>query len=481
MDNPPAFHPLDYVAVIRRRMWWLIAPLILAIVLGGALLMYLPRTYQAQATIGVSLPGVSGQLLNETQKVTAEERARQISQTLLSQAVIERVVREEQFDRHMSIPDAVQQLRSHVDVKVPQPDPNMPPGSVEQFNLFYVDDTPLLAQKVTNRLADVFVEESSHKRAVRAEETSMFINDQLTGSKQRLDQLETQLRSAKEAFMGALPEQTNANVALVTGLQQQLETVTNAIRGDQDRLTNVERQISAYTSGATIDSSGAAAPIATGSSTTARLASAQAALASARAKYSDLHPEVMRLKDELAKAEADAKAEASRPASDRVATLQMDPTYRGLIKERDDIRFRIADGQRRQSAIQEQIGMYRARVDAAPKVEQQLATVQREYDLEKQNYSNLTGKLRDAQMNESLERNQGGERFTVLQHASLPDTPFSPNIPRLLVLVLLVGICLGGGLALGREYLDRAIHDTRALTELELPVLGEIPHIAPNL
>jgi hypothetical protein len=68
-------------------------------------------------------------------------------------------------------------------------------------------------------------------------------------SKARLDQLESQLRSAKEAFMGALPEQTDANVRLVTAAQQQLETVTNAIRGDQDRLTSVERQIGALTSG----------------------------------------------------------------------------------------------------------------------------------------------------------------------------------------------------------------------------------------
>ena len=117
------------------------------------------------------------------------------------------------------------------------------------------------------------------------------------------------------------------------------------------------------------------------------------------------------------------------------------------------------------------------RVDAAPRVEQQMAALKNEYDLERTGYVNLTNKLRDAQMNESLERKQGGERFTVLQHASLPDTPFSPNIPRLLVLVLLVGLCLGGGLALGREYLDRSIHDTRALTDLELPVLGEIPRI----
>lgn len=280
--------------------------------------------------------------------------------------------------------------------------------------------------------------------------------------------------------MGALPEQTNANVQLVTGLQQQLESVTNGIRGDQDRLNSVERQMSALTSGAAADPGAAAAPAAPAAGL-ARIASLEAALAAARARYTEQYPEVVRLKDELAKAQADARADATRPESDRLASLRMDPSYRAMVKEKSDIELRIADGQRRQQAIQQQIGMYRSRVDAAPRVEQQLGTVQREYDLEKQNYSNLTSKLRDAQMNESLERNQGGERFTVLQHASLPAEPFSPNIPRVLVLVLLVGACLGGGLALGREYLDRAIYDSRSLSELELPILGEIPRIAPNV
>ncbi len=47
-----------------------------------------------------------------------------------------------------------------------------------------------------------------------------------------------------------------------------------------------------------------------------------------------------------------------------------------------------------------------------------------------------------------------------------------------MIVALLLGLCAGAGLALGREYLDRSIHDTRSLNDLELPVLGEIPRIA---
>jgi polysaccharide chain length determinant protein (PEP-CTERM system associated) len=476
MENTPAFHPLDYVSVVRRRIWWLIVPLVLAVAVGAALLAWLPRQYQGTATIGVSLPGVSGPLLNDTQRVTPEERARNISQVLLSQPVLERVVREEGLDKHQAIPDAVQNLRGSVKITVPPPDPTLPQGAPEQFFLNYTDDTPSATQRITNRLADVFVEESSRKREVRAEETSQFIAMQLDASKTRLDTFEAQLRTAKESYMGALPQQTNANVALVTGLQQQLESVTNGIRGDQDRLSSVDRQIEAMRAGVSTEvAPGVAAPL---SPSTSRLITIERDLAAARANYTDKHPEVIRLQDELAKARAEAAADAQRPDADRVASLRSDPGYAGLLKEREEIRLRIGDGQRRQAAIQSQISMYRQRVDAAPRVEQQLATLQREYDLERTQYSGLTTKLHDAQMAESLVRNQGGERFTVLAHASLPVEPSSPNIPRLMIVVVLLGVCLGGGLAIGREYLDRSIYDSRALNDLELPVLGEIPRIA---
>jgi succinoglycan biosynthesis transport protein ExoP len=478
MENTPAFHPLDYVSVVRRRIWWLITPLVIAVIVGAALMAWLPREYQGTATIGVSLPGVSGPLLSQEQRVSPEERARNISQVLLSQPVLERVVREEGLDKHAAIPDAVQKLRGRVKITVPPPDPTLAGSdrAPEQFFLNYTDAVPATTQRLTNRLADVFVEESSRKREVRAEETSQFIGMQLDASKARLDVVEAQLRTAKESYMGALPQQTNANVALVTGLQQQLESVTNGIRGDQDRLSSVDRQIEAMRAGVNSDvAPGAAAPLAP---STSRLVSLERELAAARANYTDKHPEVIRIQDELAKARAEATADAQKPESDRVAALRLDPGYRGLLNEREQIRLRIADGQRRQAAIQSQIGMYRARVDAAPRVEQQLQTLTREYDLERGQYSTLTSKLHDAQMAESLVRNQGGERFTVLAHASLPTDPSSPNIPRLMIVVLLLGACLGGGLALGREYLDRSIYDSRALNDLELPVLGEIPRIA---
>ena len=111
-------------------------------------------------------------------------------------------------------------------------------------------------------------------------------------------------------------------------------------------------------------------------------------------------------------------------------------------------------------------------------VEQQLATVQRDYDLEKLQYSDLSAKLHTATIAESVERNRSGEQFTVLYQASYPTEPTKPVLWRGLAMSLLGGFAVGGALAFAREYMDRSVHDIRDLKdEFELPVLGEVTHI----
>ena len=107
-------------------------------------------------------------------------------------------------------------------------------------------------------------------------------------------------------------------------------------------------------------------------------------------------------------------------------------------------------------------------------------SLQREYDLEKSAYGQLTQKKQAALLNEELQRKQGGEQFAVLVPAGLPDEPFKPKPFRVMLMALAAGFVLGGVAMIGREYLDRSVHDARGLRdEFELPVLAEIPRIEP--
>jgi polysaccharide chain length determinant protein (PEP-CTERM system associated) len=473
MEETPV-HALDYLSVVRRRLRWLIAPIALSAVVGILLARFLPKEYKSSTTLGVAAPVVSPNLVSQSSSLNIDDRLRAISQQLLSLQILDRVLKEEtQGGRTTDLQMA--DLQRAIEITVPDPVATVSAKRLDTFVVSYSDEDPVRAQRITGRLAAVFVDENSKSRTERAEDTSAFIATQLRTSQARLADLEARLRQSKEAHMGQLPEQTQANLQMVAGLRQQVEANATTLRGEQDRLTMIERQIEAYNqdNDAALTAKGKDGP----ASPEARMAAVQQELAAARSAYTSKHPEVIRLEGELAAAQREVQAGRGKPMTEQAARAT-DPAYRQLLQDRDATRLRVAEIQRSGADYQRQIGLYQARVEAAPMVEQQLATVQRDYDLEKQQYSDLSTKLHSSTIAENVERNRSGEQFTVIYPASYPLTPTKPVLWRLMVMVIAAGAVAGATLAFGREYLDRSVHDARTLKdEFDLAVLGEISHI----
>jgi polysaccharide biosynthesis transport protein len=470
MDNNRHVSPLDYVSVIRRRRWWWITPIALSIVTGWLLVRFVPREYKSSTTLGVTAPLVSPSIVSQMTPSDNFDRMRAIQQQLVSTPILSRVAREEQLTD-------VAALRNAIDIKVPDPVANT--NEVRRLDTFvvsYTDSDPSRAQRVANRLGRVFVDENSKVRTERAEDTTMFINAQLAASQTRINDLEMRLRKAKEAYMGQLPEQTGANLQTIAGLRAQIASDETAIRSERDRMMLIDRQIEAIDKN-TVDEPLSGRGMDT-SSPELRVLSLERELAAARAIYKDAHPEVQRIQEELGYAKKEAESARQQPPADRLARLQRNPSYLSLVSEREVGRSRIKDLQRDQTDAQGQIARYQARVEAAPMVEQQLTNIQREYDLERQQYNDLSSRQRAAAIAASVERNRSGERFEVIDAASYPTAPIRPLPLRLWLGSLLGGLVVGAALTLLREYFDSSVHDERELRgALELPILGSITRI----
>jgi len=477
-------HALDYLSVVRRRKRWLIVPIVSSILVGLALVRFLPKEYRSSATLTVSAPDVSPNLVGQAPTLDNEERLRAIQQQLLSPEILARVAREEGLANGAAVDGVVNRMRRKVEIGIPEPIAQTgEPRRLDAFILSYSAAEPDLAQRVTNRIATVFVDENSKVRQAKAEGTSLFIMAQLRASEARLADLEGRLRSAKEAHMGQLPEQTQANLQTLSGLRQQLEANATALRSEQDRLSYIEKQLEGMQKGTNdilIVPRGGGQTTEVAQTPETRVMVIERELAAARAMYTDKHPEVQALQQELATAQREAVAEQRKPAEERNARLKMDPTYRQLVGDRDMSRMRIRELERAEGDVHRQIAVYQARVERAPMVEQQLASVQRDFDLEKLQYNELSAQLHKAQIAENVERNRRGEQFNILYAASLPTDPVKPIPLRVMLMSIVAGICLGGALTLGREYLDRSVHDVRDLKdEFGLPVLGEVARIQP--
>jgi polysaccharide biosynthesis transport protein len=470
--------PLDYFSMIRRRRWTWITPILASALVGWLLVKYLPREYKSSTTIGVTAALVSPSLISQTTPFDNQERMRAIQQQLLSVPILARVARaegasESQVTRRMT------QLRSAISITVPDPvAATNEPRRLDTFVINYTDAEPELAQRIANRLASVFVEENSKVRTERANDTTAFIDAQLAASQVRMTEFEARLRRSKEAHVGQLPEQTQANLQTLAGLRQQIVANATLARGERDRLSVIERQIDAIDRNTVDEPGGNGRPAEGVVSAEARVSTLERDLAAAQATYTDRHPDVVRLKEELVSARRDAQNVRQQPAADRLARLGRNPAYQQLVGERELSRTRIADLDRDGQETQALIKAYQARVEAAPMVEQQLATIERDYALERQQYTELSSKQRAATISASVERDRSGERFSVLEPATFPTEPLKPVPMRIMLGSLLAGLCLGAALTLGREYLDTSVHDERDIRDgLDLPVLGSIKHI----
>jgi protein tyrosine kinase modulator len=478
------FHPLDYMAAVNRRKWWFIVPLLVCIALGAAAVAVWPKKYLSRATIGMQSATLAPDLLRGVSSMDPAERQRAIQQLLLSPTVLERVIREEGINRSKPAADVALWLRDNLaqNIEVPTPigasagriDPTR---GIDLFYIGYTDKDAERAQRITNRVASVFVEENSKAQVVKTQNTTEVLEQALADSQAKLADLENKLRAKKQNYMGRLPEQIASNVSMVNGARSQLESLSMQIRSEQDHLSMVESQLDAMRQGSGVEGMTNSSLLAA-QAAQKKVDDLQSQLASDRALgYQDKHPDVIRLQEEIKQAKAEVVASKTQP-SNRDEVLKTDPIYRGKIQEREMARLHIRELQNASAAAQRQIGEYQVRVESAPAVEQELTSLEREYSLEKTRYADLTTRYQQARVAEDVVRKQGGERFSVLYPADFPKSPIEPKPLKIMALAIVAGLVLGAGAALGREFLDRSVYDTRALqNEFEVPVLGEIPRI----
>ncbi|MCD6388096.1 MAG: polysaccharide biosynthesis tyrosine autokinase [Desulfobulbaceae bacterium] len=89
--------------------------------------------------------------------------------------------------------------------------------------------------------------------------------------------------------------------------------------------------------------------------------------------------------------------------------------------------------------------------------------------------------LDDSIKKESIKEDAGALNISIIEVASMPDKPSKPQKARVLAMALVLGLMLGGGVALLRDTMDQKIHSTDEISAiLDIPVLGSVPSMPPN-
>ena len=469
-----------YKDIAIRRIWWIIIPILVSILIAVGLSLKVPKVYRASTMILVQSQKVPASYVQEIVSVDIEERIRTITHQITSRTNLEKIIKEFNLFKDPGSPifmeDKTANLRKRITVDVLKSGRR----GANAFQVFFTGKHPQQVAVVANALTSYFITENLKLREDQAIGTSEFLADELETIQKRLAEKEEVLKRYRERYMGGLPEQLETNLRILERIQQQIVTNQENLRGAENRKLLIRQRISeiAEIRRAREASAGVVFPEDGETAQPTSLDQLKKQLASLEARYTERHPDVVRLKEKISRMESIGKTDSVdiRVGQEVPQDRGISRIERDLVNQLREIELQIKNLKSEAAQLQSQIKFYQTQVENTPKREQELMSLKRDYGNIKETYNSLLSRKLEAEIAVNLERKQKGEQFRILDSAKVPIRPFKPDIQRILLMGIALGFALGFGLAYLRETMDTSFRRPEEIEGLlQIPVLASLP------
>jgi polysaccharide chain length determinant protein (PEP-CTERM system associated) len=477
----------QYVGTIRRRHMYFLIPFFVGWLVVWSASWVLPSRYRSSTLILVEQPSMPKDYVTPNVNDDLQSRLQSITQQILSRTRLLRII--DQLNLYatsrgrLNSDELVERMRKDIEIELVRGDRNQ----ITSFNIYFSSHDPHVAQQVTSELTNLFISENLELRQQKSEDTTKFLESQMETARQTLAEQEEKVRVFKDLHLGELPTQLGSNLQILAGLQAQLqneEDGLNAARQQNAYLQSIMTQSRTFQKGT---KTGEGAPIGL-PAIDQELDKLKAQLADLSSHYTERHPDVRKLEDQIAKTEklreqalAKLKAgSATTSGSGNSPTPEDEDSRDGAtIQLQGQLKANqidIATKEHEIAALKAKISDYQGRLNQEPVREQQFADLTRGYEQSKANYDELLKKKNSSQMATSMELLQQGEHFQMIDPPSLPLKPDFPNRLKFCGIGLGIGIVLGFAVAGGTEFLDDRLYNEKELKEmLPVAVISEIP------
>ena len=468
---------------IFNRYWWVLPLTVIAgvsLALGST--FFLPKRFTSQTLVLVDQQTVSPDLVKPVVTEATNQRLASMQEQILSRSRLQPII--EKFGLYASdrdsvhMEDLVARLRAAIEVTPLEPMQGTQNRQLPGFHINVTFDNPQVAQRICSEITTMFMEQNSRDIDVEGTNTTEFFAQHVEEAKRNLDDQDAKLAEFKKKYMGSLPDQEQANLGLLTGMNTQLEAITQAVnRAQQDKamtesllasqLATLRAVNRGETPSETLDQ---------------QLSSLQDQLNSLQARYTPDHPDVIKAKnqvEQLKRRMAEAPKGGNTQANSQANAVEpaVIQQYRAKLRQDD---LNVAGLIKQQARMQSDINTLQGKIQSTPAVEQQFKELTRNYQTALDGYNDLLKKHDQSAIARDLNRQQHGENLRVLDPPSLPMTPSFPKKP------VFAGAGAGGGLALGLAILymlaafDPSMHTERDVEVcMQLPVLALVPNVAP--
>jgi polysaccharide chain length determinant protein (PEP-CTERM system associated) len=469
----------DYLAMVRRH-WVLI--LILTLIgppIGYGLSRVVPAQYVSTTMVLVQQPTVPSTIVPQLDTTTMNQKLASLKQQILSRSSLEPVIRQYGLYKSdvnkKSMDELVARLQGAIEVTPVAPLAETAARDLPGFSVSVTLDDAHRAQDVCTQLTSLFIEASNGDTQSTNDHITQFLREQVAQDKATLDDQDAKLAAFKSRYIGMQPEDEQTNLNVLTGLNSEYDAASQAVENAQRDKSFAETMLQEQMSAARPTQDGQMPD-----TLQQQMDAQKTELTTLQAAgYKDNYPDVVKVKANIAALEKQI-AGTSDTSADPAKAVADSPQVTQLRAEIHGYEQIIAEKTHAEEELQEQIKLYRARVQQSPMIEEQSAELTRGHQTALDAYNALLKEQHDAEMSGELNRQQQGENFHVLDPANLPAKPAFPSRVMFTGGGLAAGLGLGLGLTLLLELKDTSFKSERDVEfTLRLPVLALIPAIEP--
>ena len=482
----------EYWGGLVRRKWLVIVSILAGTMIGVVLCLVLPKSYRSSTVILIESQKIPDEYVKGIGGGKIEERLMMIQQQVMSRGLLSQILSDyklyEGVVKRDGLETAIERLRKAIKVDTVGTIGPRGKTSIEAVTISFANEDPMVAMKVTEKLAALYIDENLKDREQIVSGVSTFLEQEMQDAKKALEAQEQIIGEYKTKYIGLLPEQMDANLRTLDRLQSERNATNDALQGRVDKLSSLERSINDYqlSEAARVESDDQRSIRKDVDPRLVRLRELEQRLTTLRAEWKETYPDILDAQQEILslKEQLGEKYGAAYLERDAEVVVRREPRLdlylRELDMQRNDLVGEITSLKARRSRLDELIKETERRVEQTPVREQELTILVRDYENRQKNYQTLLDKQLNAHVAGNLEKRQKGEQFRILDPANLPEKLDSPNR----VLIMVVGFLGGGGLGVGLAIgLDRLNPTFRRREELELlsgiRVLATVPQFLP--
>ena len=466
--------PMELLSIVRRRRMSLVVPALAIIALGIAVALLLPSIYKSTAAILIEEQEIPTDFVMTTVTSYAEQRIQQLTQRIMSftrlMEIINRFNLYADMKERYTAEEIVDQMRKDTELKPVSAEiidrrTGRPSAATIAFTLSYQGKNANTVLQVANVLTSLYLEENLKVRTKQAEETTGFMESEMARVKQDLAEIESRISEFKKIHMNSLPEVMQLNLQTLSGIERNIEVTGEQLRGQKERESYLHAQLAGIKPHTEKEDELVSKK---------RMEELKVQLVALTQRFSEEHPDVKKTRAEIAQLEERLAGIGSKGGSGSPDN----PAYITLSAQLASARVEVQGLQRQIEKLNAEAVEYRRRVSGTPKVEEEYNGLAAARTSTQTKVNDLMRKLMEARVSHGLEKEQMGERFTLVDPPRLPEKPFKPNRLAIMLIGFVLGIGAGVGFAALREFSDDSVHTAEQLeAATQFPVLAGIPVI----